>query len=101
MKAVTITAPVKGFKGLVAGVQFVDGVGETTDANALNYFRRHGYTIGDGKSGSAATAEPTVDQLKEILAERGLDTKGKKAELIERLAESDAAIAAATADASA
>lgn len=48
-----ITAPVEGFSGTVAGVEFADGVGETSDANALNYFRRHGYEV-DG----AAKREP-------------------------------------------
>lgn len=40
-----VAAPVKGFSGVVANVQFVDGVGETGDPTALAYFKRHGYTV--------------------------------------------------------
>lgn len=41
----TVKAPVRGFSGVVANVKFVDGAGETSDINALNYFRRHGYEV--------------------------------------------------------
>lgn len=40
-----ITTPVEGFTGTVAGVEFVNGEGSTTDSNAIAYFRRHGYTV--------------------------------------------------------
>jgi len=40
-----IHTPVKGFTGVVAGVTFADGVGETDDRAALAYFERHGYTV--------------------------------------------------------
>lgn len=44
-----VKTPVEGFNGTVAGVSFSDGVGETDDANALSYFRRHGYQVGNEK----------------------------------------------------
>lgn len=47
----TVHTPVKGFTGKVAGVAFTDGKGETTDKNALAYFRRHGYGIGKPPKG--------------------------------------------------
>lgn len=40
-----VRTPVKGFSGKVAGVDFVDGVGSTSDESALAYFRRHGYEV--------------------------------------------------------
>lgn len=40
-----VTTPVEGFSGIVAGVEFADGVGETDDVGALAYFRRHGYEV--------------------------------------------------------
>lgn len=40
-----IETPVEGFNGLVAGVQFVDGVGHTDDEAALGYFDRQGYKV--------------------------------------------------------
>ncbi|WP_180279577.1 hypothetical protein [Rhodococcus qingshengii] len=43
----TVKTPVEGYNGKVAGVNFVDGVGETDDANALAYFTRHGYKVSE------------------------------------------------------
>ncbi len=40
-----IHTPAAGFTGVVVGVPFTDGVGETTDAAALSYFERHGYKV--------------------------------------------------------
>lgn len=40
-----VKAPNPKYTGIVAGVRFVDGQGETDDSLALNYFRRHGYEI--------------------------------------------------------
>ena len=44
-----VKAPNKAYNGVVAGVRFVDGQGETDDVLALNYFRRHGYEIVETK----------------------------------------------------
>lgn len=44
-----ITAPVEGFQGIVAGVQFTDGKGETDSEPAIAYFQRQGYTV-DGST---------------------------------------------------
>lgn len=63
-----ITAPVKRFSGMVVGVAFTDGVGQTDNLAVLPYFRRHGYVVEEiappviaeaevkrpGKSGSKA-----------------------------------------------
>lgn len=40
-----IYAPVKDFNGLRNNVRFVNGVGETDDANALAWFQSHGYKV--------------------------------------------------------
>lgn len=42
---VAVATPVEGFNGVVAGVTFVDGHGETDDENKLAYFRRRGYAV--------------------------------------------------------
>lgn len=42
-----IKAPNEKFDGLVAGVRFTDGVGNTDDENAIAYFERQGYGVGD------------------------------------------------------
>lgn len=41
----TIHTPVKGFAGVVAGVSFADGAGESSDPSALAYFERQGYVV--------------------------------------------------------
>ena len=49
MATVKVTCPVAGYTGHVAGIEFKDGVAtvDSSDLDALAYFRRHGYTIGD------------------------------------------------------
>lgn len=43
--APNITAPVEGFSGTVVGVSFDNGKAQTSDTNAVAYFRRHGYKV--------------------------------------------------------
>lgn len=40
-----IYAPVKDFTGLRANVRFVNGVGETDNPQAIEWFRSHGYKV--------------------------------------------------------
>lgn len=40
-----VYAPVKTANGIYANTLFTNGVGETDNECALNYFRAHGYTI--------------------------------------------------------
>lgn len=51
-----VTAPVSGFTGEVAGVHFVDGVGNTDNSRALAYFARHGYAVSKSVTGKAVEA---------------------------------------------
>lgn len=53
----TITAPVKGFTGVVVGVAFADGKGETDDESAVSYFHRHGYTVETEKPAAKKSAK--------------------------------------------
>lgn len=51
-----VTAPVEGYTGTVAGVAFSDGRGCASASSAVQYFRRHGYTVvpaGEGQRGDA------------------------------------------------
>ena len=54
-----VTAPVAGFAGVVVGVVFTDGVGHTSDATALGYFRRRGYTVEPDSASSRAGGTPS------------------------------------------
>ncbi|GAA1029756.1 MULTISPECIES: hypothetical protein [Amycolatopsis] len=55
----TIETPVDGYTGHVAGVDFLEGRGETSDENAVAYFQRHGYTVTPAED-DGETAEPPV-----------------------------------------
>jgi hypothetical protein len=101
-----VKTPVEGFTGEVAGVVFADGVGETDNPNALNYFRRHGYDVATpvhqtpapasapkpGFPDGAPTAAWTGNELKAYAAEHGIDlgkarTKQEMAAAIEAASE--------------
>lgn len=85
-----IQTPVKGFNGIVAGVSFVDGVGETDDPAALAYFERQGYDItphsppADGEQGKELSPK---QKLVAEATELKLDAKGTADELAARIAE--------------
>lgn len=70
-----IHTPVKGFTGKVAGVQFTDGVGETTDTAALAYFERHGYDIvPDFSTPDPEPFDPSAHSVEEVLSHlQGID----------------------------
>ncbi len=53
-----ISTPVKGYDGVVAGVRFVDGIGESSTEAGLAYFRRHGYGITEVGDEPATQEEP-------------------------------------------
>ncbi len=53
-----VSTPVKGFSGVVAGVRFVDGRGETESPSALAYFRRRGYTVGEPSEPVESAPQP-------------------------------------------
>lgn len=70
--APVVHTPVEGFTGIVVGVSFHDGVGETDDAAALGYFQSAGYAIDD----EAATVPPagtplTSEELARVTANSG------------------------------
>lgn len=52
-----IIAPNKDYTGESASVTFVKGVGETSDAYLIEWFKEHGYTVIDDE---AAEVQPEV-----------------------------------------
>ena len=52
-----IIAPNKDYNGESASVTFVKGVGETSDAYLIEWFKEHGYTVIDDE---AAEVQPEV-----------------------------------------
>ena len=55
-----VYSPVRNYTGKVAGVGFVDGVGETEDEGAISYFRRHGYQVG-GAAPAVSMTDPAQE----------------------------------------
>ena len=102
-----IKSPVKGYNGVVVGVSFHEGEAETDNELALNYFARQGYKIEGGAATTAGDSSDGADSggdleslSKDALKDRakalGLHVGGSKPELIERIAEAEAAKAAET-----
>lgn len=71
-----VTTPVEGFTGVVVGVDFKDGVGETDSIPALEYFERQGYTI-ENDEPDFPEGDPTekwkVDQLKAYATAKNIE----------------------------
>lgn len=55
-----IIAPNKDYNGESASVTFVKGVGETSDAYLVEWFKEHGYTVIDDE---AAEVQPEVQPV--------------------------------------
>ena len=54
-----IIAPNKDYTGESASVTFVKGVGETSDAYLIEWFRTHGYTVTEDE---ATEVQPVVSE---------------------------------------
>lgn len=55
-----IIAPNKDYTGESASVTFIKGVGETSDAYLIEWFKEHGYTVIDDE---AAEVQPEVQPV--------------------------------------
>lgn len=61
-----IIAPNKDYNGESASVTFVKGVGETSDAYLIEWFKEHGYAVIDDE---AAEVQPVAPETPETEAE--------------------------------
>lgn len=57
-----ITSKVPGYAGESAGVQFRDGIGETSDPWKIRWFEEHGYTV---ESAPAIKGKAPAEQITE------------------------------------
>ena len=55
-----IIAPNKDYNGESASVTFVKGVGETSDAYLVEWFKEHGYTVIEDKAAEVPPEVPPV-----------------------------------------
>lgn len=61
-----IIAPNKDYTGESASVTFIKGVGETSDAYLIEWFRTHGYTVTEDE---ATEVQPVASETAETEAE--------------------------------
>lgn len=80
-----IYAPNKEYTGVVAGVVFNKGIGETQDKRLINWFEEKGYKVESEPKKEKTVNEMTVDELKAyaVANEIDLGEATKKADILE------------------
>lgn len=77
-----IIAPNKDYTGESASVTFVKGVGETSDAYLIEWFRTHGYTVTEDEATEvqpvASEEDPATDVEDEEQAEEQAEETQEK-----------------------
>lgn len=61
-----IIAPNKDYTGESASVTFVKGVGETSDAFLIEWFKEHGYTVIDDEATEVQSVTPEEDPATDV-----------------------------------
>ena len=64
-----IIAPNKDYTGESASVTFVKGVGETSDAYLIEWFKEHGYTVIDDEAAEVQPVTPEEDPAANVETE--------------------------------
>lgn len=72
-----IIAPNKDYTGESASVTFVKGVGETSDAYLIEWFKEHGYTVIDDE---ATEVPPVAPETPETEAETEAEDAAEQVE---------------------
>lgn len=61
-----IIAPNKDYNGESASVTFVKGVGETSDAYLIEWFKEHGYTVIEDEAAEVPPVTPEEDPATDV-----------------------------------
>lgn len=82
----------EGYTGVSAGISFLNGDGITGNKHIADWHERKGYKvekINEEVQRNINLEELTIEQLKEIASEKGIEVKSsmKKSEIIELLGE--------------
>lgn len=73
-----IIAPNKDYTGESASVTFVKGVGETSDAYLIEWFKEHGYTVVDSKPPEVPSVAPEEDPAADVETEEQAEETQEK-----------------------
>ena len=91
-----VYAPNKDYNGVTASVPFTNGVGFSSNPYLLDWFKEHGYKVGDDIAEAKSEANTDISQLsyeelKALAKDKGVDGyhKMKKEELIDALKDSE------------
>ena len=73
-----IIAPNKDYTGESASVTFVKGVGETSDAYLIEWFKEHGYTVIEDEAAEVPPVAPEEDPATDVEdEEQAEETQGR------------------------
>ena len=73
-----IIAPNKDYNGESASVTFVKGVGETSDAYLIEWFKEHGYTVIEDEAAEVQPVTPEEDLATDVEAEEQAEETQEK-----------------------
>lgn len=73
-----IIAPNKDYTGVSASVPFVKGVGETSDAYLIEWFKEHGYTVIADEAAEVQPVTPEEDPATDVEAEEQAEETQEK-----------------------
>lgn len=73
-----IIAPNKDYNGESASVTFVKGVGETSDAYLIEWFKEHGYTVVDSKPPEVPSVAPEENSAADVETEEQAEETQEK-----------------------
>lgn len=70
-----IIAPNKDYNGESASVTFVKGVGETSDAYLIEWFKTHGYTVIEDEATEVSPEAPETPEIPETEEDPAADVE--------------------------
>lgn len=73
-----IIAPNKDYTGESASVTFVKGIGETSDAYLIEWFKEHGYTVIEDEAAEVPPVTPEEDPATDVEAEEQAEETQEK-----------------------
>ncbi|MEE0614393.1 MAG: hypothetical protein UCM69_03770 [Dialister invisus] len=73
-----IIAPNKDYNGESASVTFVKGVGETSDAYLVEWFKEHGYTVIDDEAAEVQPVTPEETPAADVETEEQAEETQEK-----------------------